>query len=300
MFYVPKVLKNPTHVNYQDYKVPYVFEIDDKTKNFLIVPERNTDLLYSFCNIRAAVWWLSIDNFFKRPYLFYLLKKIQFPKPNLSILKFLYRTKNIIFQQKVLSAKDHNKYFHFTQSAYANQYLKNNFNVNEELIYMLTDYLLEIFFEKKNENIKKENIVLYNPTKGTTFTKKLIKANKNIKWIAIQNMTPREVRELLLRSKLYVDFGGHPGRDRFPREAVISGCCLITGKRGSANFFEDIPIDDEFKFLDKTSEITNISKKIKSIFSNYESEVRKFEYYKNFIKNNELIFEEEILNIFKK
>ena len=300
MFYIGKVSNNPTHVNYQAYKVPYVFEIEDDVKNFLIVAERNTDLLFKASNIRSAVWWLSIDNFFKLPYLFILLKKLGISKPNLSILNLLYRFKNLFSNKKVLSQKYYNNYFHFSQSAYAYDVLKNKFKIEKKSIYMLTDYLLEIFFKTNNKSFKRQNIVLYNPTKGSSFTQKLIDVNKNLQWIAIQNMTPKQVRELLLKSKLYIDFGEHPGRDRFPREAVISGCCLITGKRGSAKFYEDIPINDEFKFFDKSSEIINISKKINLILSNYNSEIKKFNDYKAFIQQNENIFEKEILNIFKK
>ena len=51
-------------------------------------------------------------------------------------------------------------------------------------------------------------------------------------------MTPEQVVDLMSESKVYIDFGNHPGKDRIPREAVINGCCVITGVRGSARFKE--------------------------------------------------------------
>ena len=33
-----------------------------------------------------------------------------------------------------------------------------------------------------------------------------------------------------MHPKLYIDFGGFPGKDRLPREAVMHDCCIITGK----------------------------------------------------------------------
>lgn len=50
------------------------------------------------------------------------------------------------------------------------------------------------------------------------------------------------------KSKVYIDFGNHPGKDRIPREAAISGCIVITGKRGAAAFAEDVCIPETYKF----------------------------------------------------
>lgn len=74
--------------------------------------------------------------------------------------------------------------------------------------------------------------------KGIKFTKKLIDKSIGIKWIPIENMTTQQVKSLLGNSKVYVDFGNHPGKDRFPREAAIMGCCVITGKRGVQSFIK--------------------------------------------------------------
>jgi len=64
-------------------------------------------------------------------------------------------------------------------------------------------------------------------------------------------MPREEVIKLLQKAKVYIDFDYHPRKDRLPREAAILGCCVITRKRGSAKFFEDVPIPDEYKFEDK-------------------------------------------------
>ncbi|MGB9794571.1 hypothetical protein [Caldisericum exile] len=79
-----------------------------------------------------------------------------------------------------------------------------------------------------------------------------------------------EVIETLQRVKVYVDFGNHSGKNRLPREAIILGCCLITGKRESTAFFEDVPIHDEYKFEDIEENIFKIIEKIRDCFENFK------------------------------
>lgn len=58
-------------------------------------------------------------------------------------------------------------------------------------------------------------------------------------------MNRLEVATLLCRAKLYSGFAHHPEGDRDPREAVMSGCFVVTGVRGSARFDEDVPLPAE-------------------------------------------------------
>jgi hypothetical protein len=113
-------------------------------------------------------------------------------------------------------------------------------------------------------------------------------------------MTKEEIIKTLQRAKVYIDFGNHPGKDRIPREAAILGCCVITGKRGSAAFFEDVPIPDEYKFEDKEENIPKIIEKIKDCFRNFEERYKDFEYCREVIRNEPQKFVEDIKKIFVK
>ena len=126
-----------------------------------------------------------------------------------------------------------------------------------------------------------------------------MKKTPNIKWVAIENMTTEQVKELLLKSKVYIDFGSHPGKDRFPREAAICNCCVITGKKGSAKYYEDVPINDEFKFDDKLSNIDKIIDKINLCLSDYDNQIKKYQGYREFIKSEKSKFQEDVRKIFK-
>ncbi|MBQ2559925.1 MAG: hypothetical protein II565_05000, partial [Fibrobacter sp.] len=114
----------------------------------------------------------------------------------------------------------------------------------------------------------------------------------------LQNMTTEQVKETLLHSKVYIDFGNHPGKDRFPREAAMCGCCVITGKRGSAKFFEDVPIDNEFKYDESAKTIPLIISKIRECLNNYETESSKFNGYREFIKGEYQTFQDDVKSIF--
>ena len=284
MYYYNNTSENPVHPAYRQYNNPWITTIEDKQENILIVPEVKTDLIYKYKNIQKVIWWLSVDNFYnflsKNP-----LKKL--------IKYFLWK----VGIYGIYNFNKNDEIVHFVQSEYAKQYLLSKGITN---IQFLGDYLNKYFIEKQTQNINKEkkDIVVYNPKKGIEFTKKIIENAKDIKFIPIENMTREEVAELLSTAKVYIDFGNHPGKDRIPREAAISGCCVITGKRGSAKYYKDVPIPDKYKFSDKEKNIPKIIEKIKYIMKNYEVVTKDFDNYRKSIKNEEKQFINDIKKIF--
>ena len=146
---------------------------------------------------------------------------------------------------------------------------------------------------------QKQDIVVYNPKKGSLFTKKIIDAAPNIKFVPIIHMTRDEVIKTLQKAKVYIDFGNHPGKDRLPREATILGCCVITGKRGSARYYEDVPILETYKFEDKVENIPMIIEKIKDCFENFEKRHGDFDKYRKVIKEEHSRFVSDLKQVFK-
>ena len=117
-------------------------------------------------------------------------------------------------------------------------------------------------------------------------------------WVPIVNMTNEEVVDLLKTSKVYIDFGNHPGKDRFPREAAYCGCCNITGKTGSANYFEDVKIKDSYKFDDLEKSIPSIIRTIESCLEDFEKHQKEFDVYRSMIKDEKSSFEKDVRKIF--
>jgi hypothetical protein len=105
------------------------------------------------------------------------------------------------------------------------------------------------------------------------------------------NKTREEVIDLMSESKVYIDFGNHPGKDRIPREAAICGCCVLTNLLGSAGFYTDIPIPNRYKFSENYAEVKRALDLIQTIFKYYEESIKDFDIYKRQIKNEKIIFE---------
>lgn len=98
--------------------------------------------------------------------------------------------------------------------------------------------------------------------------------------------------------KKMLDFGNHPGKDRLPREAAISGCCIITGKCGSAGNNIDVNIPDQFKFENSRHNIDIIIDTIKTCLDNYPDEFKKFEIYRKSIQEEYSLFISDVYRYF--
>ena len=82
----------------------------------------------------------------------------------------------------------------------------------------------------------------------------------------------KQIINIYNKTKVYLDFGYHPGKDRMPREAALFNNCIITNKKGSAKNKLDIPINDKYKFEEKNQFRKDIKNHIK-IFKNYQNEL---------------------------
>ncbi|MCI6648690.1 MAG: hypothetical protein MSH24_04030 [Lachnospiraceae bacterium] len=263
MFFPPydtKKYSSPIAEEYQHYENPYTINADDAPDNYFIFPEimiinKMPMLKYS----KKIMWWLSVDNFIEQ---------------------------NRVFGKELLSEFINLYYdYHFVQSEYARRFCIDEMGIPEDKIVYISDYLNDSYISKAKDNTikNKKNQVLYNPKKGIEFTRLLMNYAPDITWIPLIDMTYDEVRDTMQESKVYIDFGNHPGMDRLPREAAINGCCVITDRRGAAAFSEDVPIPDKYKFDDNEDSVSAIVDAIRSIFQNYDSDKKDFDDYRMWI-----------------
>lgn len=279
-----------------DFLVPT--EIDDDSNNLVIVPEINISFLKKFKNIDKAVYWESVDNFFFHNFSHLSIKYYRNSYTFMQRLKeyghIIKRFRKITFQTPKSTYMKSIEY-HFCQSDYA---LNKCNSWGYKNVFMLTDYLNNSFIDAVTE-MPKEDIVLYNPSKGYKITKKIIEQGKDIKFVALQNLTSDEVKNYMSRAKVYIDFGNHPGKDRMPREACVSGCCMLTGTQGSANrLYSDVSISNNYKFDKPIKEIQEILGTIRYMIKNYNNVYVSFDSYVNKIKNEEKQFFLEVKEIF--
>lgn len=281
-------------------------QIEDSERNIEIVCETIPHYLKKHKHTQKLLWWLSIDCFYRSATQHIALRDLAKWSPHIALKAFIKRTRmlfsktmgegNSFFNTLSLKRLREMNVMHGYQSEYAQNFLQNRgFG---ELIalkdFINTDHIAEFSCSGR------EDIVLYNPKKGMKFTQKLIDTAPDIKWVAVENMTRVQLVKLMRKSKLYLDFGHHPGKDRLPRECVMNGCCIITGKRGSAAYFEDVPIPNKYKFREREAPKQTIIESIRYTLSNYETAVDDFTYYRASILREKSEFETQVKNLFAK
>jgi glycosyltransferase involved in cell wall biosynthesis/predicted SAM-dependent methyltransferase len=248
---------------YDGYKANEALDVEDSPDNILIVPEVWTKLLDKYKRIRKCIWWLSVDNNLRSPEGGYQS----------------WGDKNVI---------------HLFQSYYAAEYVRSHGADG----YYLSEYLNKNYLTQSRDGLCRKNIVLYNPAKGLQATQAIIHAlrQEQIEFIPLKGFNAQQLQYLYGISKVYIDFGSHPGMDRIPREAAIGGCCVIVGKNGAANNAMDIPIPGEYKIDGNDIELAAV--KIKECVKDYETRSKDFEEYKYIVSKQEQKMEEDVLSAF--
>lgn len=215
-----------------------VSKYEDLAGNLIIFPETLPMEALKVQHAQAAIWWLSIDHFTG-------YKNESATRDRFNYLKLI--AKGL---RPFRGVKSMSRVLHFSQSHYASLWLTAAGFASYEMYEPINQvYLDQASGISCNNRIDQ---ILYNPSKGKKLVDTLIKRYPQFKFIALQKMSRNELVALYSCSKLYIDFGHHPGRDRIPREAAVLGCCLITGRKGSASNAIDIPIDNRYK-LDTAS-----------------------------------------------
>ena len=329
--------RNPVHKFYRSKNIPFVSKIEDSADHLLILPEVCTKLLVKYYKIRKVLWWLSVDNYtndFRKLSLpkktFSHVSEINFQKiifgkedlksalwswiecENLNEkekaayeqLKYqpstIRKIKNwinyLLYKDKVNGFQIHK---HWVQSYYAKDFLLKQGVVD---VAFLSDYLDPIFIKelegKSFNDLTKKNIILYNPKKGFEITKQLMEKSPHIQWVPLEYMTPQQVKEQLIAAKIYLDFGTHPGKDRIPREAAMCGCIVITNRKGSAFFNEDVPILDTYKIDYEPGKDESIIQFFTECFNEYEKRIVDFDAYRLKIKGEEDQFNDDLHKLF--
>jgi len=285
MHYFPAGTENPVPKAYEHFNIEFAQEIEDNEDNVLIIPEIYVTKFDAYQRIQKVVWWLSVENYYLCP-------------PSLSPKQR--RINNVLFKLNL----PHHFFFntevkkipwHLAQSHSAFEHCKERGIDN---VFYLTDYASQDFRKYSIDETIKENIVAYNPKKGLSFTKRIIASSPDIAFIPIVNMSHEQMADVFKKAKVYIDFGFHPGMDKMPREASILGCCVITGKRGSAKFFDDIPIPSDFKFRANWFTIPLIRRKILECFRDYHNQARRQTAYRERARKDEDTHLSDVQNAF--
>lgn len=286
MCYVPfdKPANPPKpYERYNTQSAPY----EDIEGNFIIFPEIEPIPALRVKHAKAALWWLSLENFLERRHTSKIHDKLRYFK------------RMIQGRRPLGGATKLRSLLHFSQTEHATQYLRSCGIEPIPLIDSINeDFLTDRYLDRIDH---KKDVVLYNPTKGWKVTRNLIKAYPQLNFVPIKGLNREQLSQRLYEAKIYIDFGHHPGRDRMPREAAMHGCSLISGILGSAGNDIDLPIPKSYK-LDSASPdfVKRFGDLVQDMTMNFPQHYANFANYRKWLQNEPTVFKQQIHDYFCK
>ena len=241
---------DPCPPEYKKYNCDYITELPPDYDGVLILPEIWAKHIHDYPARIRAIHWLGLDAY--------------------AMWTPVERRGDFLEDDEI---------FHLVQSEYARDLMSR---LGVKHLYKIDDSLNDDFYAEYDEAPRSDTI-LYNPAKMTQFMEALMRSCQEFSWRPIAGMTRAQVIEAMRSSKLYVDFGEFPGRERIPREAVLCGCCIITSKIGSAAYDGDFA--HRYKFESKPGHIWAIKRMIRYVLDNYDECRKDFDLFR--IKLNE-------------
>ncbi len=249
---------------YELYETSHVtdFEEMDQSGNVVVFPEGLTLSMRYVTKAKKVLWWMSVDNYIA--------------STNESNLPYI----------------SDNVTLHLYQSYYAKEYVEKKIKNPKGMF--LSDYINEEHGKFIYPAEYREDIALYNPAKGYEDIKPLIDKADWLKWVPLSGLDVPHMVLMMQSSKVYVDFGNHPGKDRIPREAASNGCCVITNKKGAAANDRDVPIPEKYKFSNTQESLDEINELLHDICDNCKAHQKDFDDYRKMIREEKNRFIKDI------
>lgn len=211
---IPTIYQNKYITEYLNYD----FILNNSS--LVIFPEIWVDLIPFFYPAKAALYWLSIHNFYAC---------------HLNTISKLLVAHN---------RPDFLNCIHLSDSPWIKKELQK-INVNSTLI---EAPISKYYTENISDSFEKKDTIVFNPKKGSELAHLYKNLNPNNNYFALENLTEQQVIEALDSAKIYIDFGHFPGKDRIPREALARGCIVFLHNQNCASDYDSFPIDDYFRF----------------------------------------------------
>lgn len=212
------VLRVPARTNpfddYDKYRVVQADVLHVGADTCFVLPEVYINWMKYLQRSRSVVWWLSVDN---------ALEGLGPRHVNLNSLR-------------------HPRVLHAWQSGYARDFV-NALGLPNAL--PLSDYTplggITQGLPKTDIAMNAGGKVIYDVAAIAARLERECHTRVHL----IKGMSREQVYDSLGRSKLFIDLGNFPGKDRMAREAMLRGCCVFALDAGAAR---DYALPDEFYF----------------------------------------------------
>lgn len=234
----------------------------------VIVPEILPEALLAIAARNRAVWWLSVDNAISH-------------NPKLNDPGYA----NTLIGNSGL--------INLYQSDYARRFVERHGGGRNA--FPIFDYINPQYIRSgpADPGSARRQVGLF-PQKGGVLASRFMSANPQLSFAAIQNMTRDQVRQTLLACSVYIDFGHHPGKDRVPREAAVSGAIVFLHERGAALHFQDHPLDRFYLFNEQDIDTGSLASRVAEAISDRERHYARQQVYRQHVR---LGFEEFMLQV---
>lgn len=274
--YNPFELRHKTPPFYSRYNAPPAMIGDIPPGATVVLPETYGSVMDRFPDARIVFWWMSVNNF---------------------------HVAAAGAAGAQMEALRHRVALHLYQSEYARTFLHTaNLGPAARLSdYLASDYIRAIGGARPR--LRRE-LIAFNPAKGLQRTGTIFQAlakgvREAPKVVALEGMTREQIRQVLAETKVYIDFGEHPGKDRMPREAAAMGCCVLTNRRGSAANDIDVPIPPDCKIDDRKPRFEmRAAGKIHKLLSDFHQQTPRFDEYRRIIASEPVLFEADADAVF--
>ncbi|MET4136982.1 hypothetical protein [Pseudarthrobacter sp. PvP090] len=277
------------------YNAPEAPAAVDAEGNVVVVPEVYISELHSYKRATPVCWWLSID--YSPTFVAgrTALRSAAGPLASLreTLIPRLSAIKNHVDPRSIAKSR----IVHAVQSSYAWAFLFSQLNVVPSL---LSDYTPSAEFLSRGEDgSRNHRLVTFNPVKGGDIIREVMSVcDPSIEWRPIQGMTRTEVTSTLGECGIYLDLGFHPGKDRMPREAALSGALTVVGRRGSGAFYSDVPVPWEHKITPGPTEVSAAAALLPQLMADLPAEIAKQDSYRAAILSEKDRFKREVSDIF--
>lgn len=250
-----------TVADYEKYQVRLAEQIVMNADTCVVLAETYVHWLRYFQPCTPMVWWLSIDNAFEY---------LSVQKVNLNAL----RTERVL---------------HTYQSSYAHQVIRA---LGCHRTLPLSDYTpgadAAQEWPKTDIAINANHKVLYDVA---AIAARLEREN-DCRVHLIRGMSRAQVYEALGRSRLFIDLGTFPGKDRLAREALTRQCCVFALDVGAAR---DYLLPEECYF--KPDQVDQVFAGARQLMQQYEFYLDLSLPARQAVMRERMIFEREVAGL---
>lgn len=177
--------------------------------------------------------------------------------------------------------------FHFCQSEFAKHVLLSH---GIEGV-MLSDYTDEVF---RISHMGRGNSISGNPAKGFNFSQLFVSQSK-IPISYLHGLDKQQMSNELNKSKVYIEFGHNPGKDRIPREAAKCGNVVFMNRVGAGCCYNDYQIDEWFTF--DNSNFEELIEKVNLVFDDYEHYYSKQNHFLEVLSREAQVFDKQVTHM---